>query len=102
MSELNLVGKPPLTRQMLIRLARGRRLYVSLYPIGDPVAMVAYAGSEITDCHLERVELKSKHSCLWLGWAAFDVSEDEADAIQAAYPALRVERTGSAIESTPA
>lgn len=93
MTELTLTGRSPLNRNLHLRLARGHRLYVSLYHALDagPVRMLASASAEMDGCYLERGT--SDMSSLWVGNCAFDLTEREADEISATYSQLRVEQS---------
>ena len=92
MTELTLAGKSPLARVLHVTLSRGHRLYASIQKPQCRVQL-AYACAEIADCYLHQSDRWS----LWMGCAAFDVSDAECERIQATFPQISVKKAEPAI-----
>jgi hypothetical protein len=96
-TELKLDGKAPLARTLHLRMNVGGHLTASLYvltPKRVPKSL-AFSVMKLADCYLFLG--KYDNSALWLGHAAFDVSEAEAQQIRATYEplGLHIEKEGS-------
>ena len=87
-TELELVGTAPLARTLHLRVNVRGHLTASLYVLSRQRVpkSLAFSVMKLADCYLSLG--KYDNSALWVGNAAFDVSETEAQQIRSTYEPL--------------
>lgn len=85
-----------LPRRMILRL--GAELQVHVYAKqANSIFLgrsIGYASKPLSEC---RLELWEGHEAVWIGSASFDVTLSEVQEIRAAFPELRIVKSGAPV-----